>query len=103
MEKSLCNLELIVAKDIKVGMYIIHESKPCKSLNVTTSKTGKHGHIKVNINCRDLITQKQVNIVLEGHKSLYKFTPYIRIFTLCYVEDNNIECIDDNGNNSLSI
>merc|ERR1712139_729245 len=35
------------------------KGKPCKVIEVTTSKTGKHGHAKAHIVALDIFTQKK--------------------------------------------
>ena len=36
------------------------KEKPCKIIDITTSKTGKHGHAKANITGIDIFTGKKV-------------------------------------------
>ena len=45
----------IRAGELKKGMYAILKEKPCKVIEITTSKTGKHGHAKANITGIDII------------------------------------------------
>ena len=50
----------IKAGDLKKGGYVVaKEEFPCKVLEVTTSKTGKHGHAKAHITCVDIFTGKK--------------------------------------------
>ena len=44
---------------IKKGMYILIKDNPCKVVEVTTSKTGKHGHAKAHITAIDIFTGKK--------------------------------------------
>lgn len=39
--------------------YVVLNGRPCKITDVTTSKTGKHGHAKVNLVGIDLFTGKK--------------------------------------------
>lgn len=51
------------AGNLKKGSYVLaKESFPCKVLEVTTSKTGKHGHAKAHITCADIFTGKKYEI-----------------------------------------
>lgn len=43
------------------GHNIILKGKPCKVVEMTTSKTGKHGHAKINFTGLDIFTGKKVN------------------------------------------
>lgn len=48
---------------LRRGMHIlIHDEFPCKILDLTVSKTGKHGHAKANITCVDIFTDKKYEI-----------------------------------------
>eukprot|EP00331_Platyophrya_macrostoma_P013977 CAMPEP_0176431868 /NCGR_PEP_ID=MMETSP0127-20121128/15054_1 /TAXON_ID=938130 /ORGANISM="Platyophrya macrostoma, Strain WH" /LENGTH=160 /DNA_ID=CAMNT_0017813929 /DNA_START=151 /DNA_END=633 /DNA_ORIENTATION=- len=44
---------------LKKGGYAMLNGKPCKILEITTSKTGKHGHAKANITGTDIFTDKK--------------------------------------------
>lgn len=46
--------------------------------DVKTSKTGKHGHMKVNITGNDVLTNKKYNDVMPGHATCVEFK-YIKI------------------------
>jgi len=48
----------IEASHIKKNKYIMLKGHPCKIVDVKTSKTGKHGHMKVNITGMDVLTAK---------------------------------------------
>ena len=47
------------AGSIKKGDVILIKDKPCKVVEVTTSKTGKHGHAKANITAVDIFEDKK--------------------------------------------
>ncbi|KAG6853857.1 translation initiation factor eIF5A [Blastosporella zonata] len=40
--------------------HVVINSRPCKIIAMTTSKTGKHGHAKVNITATDIFTGKKL-------------------------------------------
>jgi hypothetical protein len=44
----------IRAGEVKKGMIVLLKGFPCKVIEVTTSKTGKHGHAKVSCSVRGL-------------------------------------------------
>jgi translation initiation factor 5A len=44
------------AGQIRKGGYIVINERPCKVVNVSTSKTGKHGHAKAKITALDVFT-----------------------------------------------
>ena len=48
---------------LRKGMNIlVHDEFPCKILELTVSKTGKHGHAKANITCTDIFTDKKYEL-----------------------------------------
>merc|ERR1712232_1147867 len=44
---------------IKKGGYVVIKDRPCKVVETSTSKTGKHGHAKVNMTALDIFTNKK--------------------------------------------
>jgi len=61
------------AHHVKKGCYVMLKDKPCKIVEVKTSKTGKHGHAKCNITGMDVLTNKKYNEVHPGHIILRAF------------------------------
>jgi len=49
----------IRAGEIKKGMTVILKDHPCKVVEISTSKTGKHGHAKANITGIDIFSGKK--------------------------------------------
>jgi translation initiation factor 5A len=47
------------AGSLKKGDYIVIDDKPCKIMELTTAKTGKHGHAKASITAIDIFTGKK--------------------------------------------
>lgn len=53
----------VSAGALKKGMHVLaKEEFPCKIIEVTTSKTGKHGHAKAHITCVDIFTDKKYEL-----------------------------------------
>merc|ERR1719237_353868 len=48
------------AGEIRKGSYLMIKGKPCKCIEVSTSKTGKHGHAKAHIVALDIFTGKKL-------------------------------------------
>merc|ERR1712031_47959 len=58
----------IRAGEVRKGGYVMLKGKPCKVVEVSISKTGKHGHAKANINGLDVFTgRKYVEISPTSH------------------------------------
>merc|ERR1719197_1250848 len=47
------------AGELRKGSHVMLKGKPCKVAEVTTSKTGKHGHAKAHIVGLDIFTSKK--------------------------------------------
>ena len=48
------------AGEIRKGSYLMIKGHPCKCVEVSTSKTGKHGHAKAHIIAIDIFTGKKM-------------------------------------------
>ena len=59
------------AGQIKKGGYIMIKGRPCKVVNVSTSKTGKHGHAKANFTAIDIFNGKKVEDVVPTTHTTY--------------------------------
>lgn len=47
---------------IRKGGYIMIKGRPCKVSDVSTSKTGKHGHAKCHFVAIDIFTGKKMEV-----------------------------------------
>jgi len=58
----------IRAGEVKKGTHVMLKGKPCKAIEISVSKTGKHGHAKANIVGLDVFTgRKYVEICPTSH------------------------------------
>jgi translation initiation factor 5A len=48
------------AGSIRKNGFIVIKGRPCKVVDVSTSKTGKHGHAKCNFTALDIFTNKKL-------------------------------------------
>jgi translation initiation factor 5A len=56
------------AGTIRKGAYLVIKQRPCKVVEVSTSKTGKHGHAKCHFVAIDIFTGKKLeDIVPSSH------------------------------------
>merc|ERR1712017_20971 len=51
------------AGSIRKGAHIVIKGRPCKVLEMTTSKTGRHGHAKCHFTAVDIFTGKKCEMV----------------------------------------
>eukprot|EP01113_Clastostelium_recurvatum_P032991 TRINITY_DN4312_c0_g1_i2.p1 TRINITY_DN4312_c0_g1~~TRINITY_DN4312_c0_g1_i2.p1 ORF type:complete len:143 (+),score=42.36 TRINITY_DN4312_c0_g1_i2:149-577(+) len=54
------DISYLQANNIKVGTYVVVKEKPCKIVEVSWSKPGKHGSAKINFTGLDMFTGKKV-------------------------------------------
>jgi len=88
------------AGQIRKGAHIVIKGRPCKVVNVSTSKTGKHGHAKCNFTAIDIFTGKKLeDIVPSSHTA---FVPNVtRIeYTLLDINDEDFMSLMDDGGDS---
>ena len=57
----------IKAGSCKKGVHVMLKGNPCKVIDVSTSKTGKHGHAKINITGIDIFSGKNIKKVHQHH------------------------------------
>jgi len=88
----------VQASDLRKNGYVMIKERPCKIVELSTSKTGKHGHAKVHITALDIFTR-------ERHEDLVPAThnmdvPHVsrKDYQLTEIdEDGFAELMDDVG------
>jgi translation initiation factor 5A len=86
------------ANTLKKGQYIVVDNKPCKVIDVTFSKNGKHGHSKANYIATDIFTGKRYEEVCPSSRIL--FSPVVETATYTLVdisEDGYMQLLDENN------
>jgi translation initiation factor 5A len=54
--------EMREIRELKVGRYVNIDESPCKIISISTSKPGKHGSAKANIEATDIFTGSKKSI-----------------------------------------
>jgi translation initiation factor 5A len=54
------------ANSIKRGSYVLAEEEPCQVLDLSHSKTGKHGHAKIRMEVIGLFDKKKRSLVMPS-------------------------------------
>ena len=86
--------------DIKKGGHIMIKEKPCKVAEMSTSKTGKHGHAKANIMGYDIFTNKKYeDIFPSSHNVDVPFIKKTEFDLIALSEDGTVTYTDENGHN----
>ncbi|KAJ7393285.1 Eukaryotic translation initiation factor 5A-1 [Desmophyllum pertusum] len=69
--------------------YVVIKSRPCKIVEMSTSKTGKHGHAKVHLVALDLFTGKKYEDICPSTHNME--VPHVKRL------DYQLNVIDDDG------
>jgi translation initiation factor 5A len=80
---------------IKIGMIVMLNDRPCKIINLTTCKTGKHGSAKALIKGTDIMTDKHIETYAST--SNYVWIPNVQRITFKFVDlqDNYIHVLNE--------
>jgi len=74
------------------------KGKPCKVLNVSTSKTGKHGHAKCNFQAQDIFTGKKCEEIIPSTHTAQIPNVARKEYTLVDLSDDDfLTLMDDAG------
>lgn len=76
VDAGASNTEALKAGKIRKGDFIVINGKPCKVAEVSTSKTGKHGHAKATIVGLDIFTGRKYETICPTSHSVE--TPVIK-------------------------
>ena len=88
----------IEAGQIRKGGYIMIKERPCKVSEVTSSKTGKHGHAKCHFVAINIFTGKKIeDLVPASHTTYAPFVKKMEYQFLDVDEDGFISCMTEDG------
>jgi translation initiation factor 5A len=86
------------ASGIKKGGYIVIKGRPCKVIDTSTAKTGKHGSAKVHFTAIDIFTGKRCEEISPSTHTLQVPVIDRKDFTLVDVsEDGYVSLMSDDG------
>lgn len=77
--------------------YVMLKDKPCKIVEMSTSKTGKHGHAKVHLTGIDIFTNKKYEDISPSTHNMN--VPHVKRaeFTVVDVNEGYLTLMDDSG------
>ena len=82
----------------KKGIHVMLKGNPCKIIEIATSKTGKHGHAKVNITGIDIFSGKKYQESSPTSHNLMQPIITKQDYQLIELdEDNFLTLMDENG------
>ncbi|KAF7966302.1 hypothetical protein HWV62_24199 [Athelia sp. TMB] len=78
--------------------HVVIKSRPCKIVDMSTSKTGKHGHAKVNLVAIDIFTGRKYEDISPSTHNMD--VPHVRRneYQLVNIDDGFLNLMDNDGN-----
>ncbi len=81
------------ASALREGGYVVIKNRPCKIVDIATSKTGKHGHAKVRFVATDIFTSTKMET----------FSPSTHNMLVPHVERTEYTLVDVSSDGDLSL
>merc|ERR1712048_888771 len=85
------------AGSMRKGSYMLIKGFPCKVVEVTTSKTGKHGHAKASITGTDIFTGKKYEDSVPTSHNVDCPNVSKTEYTLISIDGDYVTLMDDDG------
>ncbi|KAN0015231.1 hypothetical protein ACTFIU_001557 [Dictyostelium citrinum] len=77
--------------------FVVIKGFPCKIVDMSTSKTGKHGHAKVNITAIDIFTGKKYEEICPSTHNIDVPNVSRKEYTVMDVQDGFLSLLDAGG------
>jgi translation initiation factor 5A len=88
----------VTAGNLKKGGYLNINGRPCKIIEMSSSKTGKHGHAKSNITGVDIFNgRKYEEVAPSSHNLPIPWVKTIQYMLIDIGKDGRVSCMDEEG------
>jgi translation initiation factor 5A len=85
------------ASAFRKGTNILLKDKPCKVVDMSTSKTGKHGHAKINFTGIDIFTGKKYKALQSSTHNMWTFESTKSEWSVMSLEGDTLQLINEAG------
>jgi translation initiation factor 5A len=82
---------------LRKGGHVLIKSRPCRIVEMSTSKTGKHGHAKVNLVGIDIFTGKKFEDMSPSTHNMDVPNVQRNEYALMDIDDGFMNLMDSNG------
>lgn len=82
---------------LRKGGFVVIKGRPCKIVDMSTSKTGKHGHAKVNLIALDIFTGKKFEDMCPSTHNMNVPNVSRTELQLLNIEDGFLSVLLDSG------
>jgi len=87
----------VQCSSLRKGGYVLIKGFPCKVVDMSTSKTGKHGHAKVNLTAIDIFTGKKHEDMCPSTHNVDVPNVTRKDYTLCDIDDGFVHLMSPDG------
>ncbi|KIO26384.1 hypothetical protein M407DRAFT_201650 [Tulasnella calospora MUT 4182] len=77
--------------------HVVIKGRPCKIIDMSTSKTGKHGHAKVHLIATDIFTGKKLEDICPSTHNMDVPNVSRNEFLLVNIDDGFLNLMDGDG------
>jgi len=77
--------------------FVMIKNRPCKIVEMSTSKTGKHGHAKVHMVAIDIFTGKKLEDICPSTHNMEVPNVKRKDYQLLAMDDDFLSLMDDGG------
>ena len=93
----------IQSSTLRVGGYIMIHQYPCKIINMSTNKTGKHGSAKVHFTGIDIFTEQKHDFMTSSTKNVDVPIVERKDYQLIDIDGDIVTYLNDKGESNCDL